>query len=400
MVLSAEWALSVGALAAMGAAGVICWWCTRLANRARDHVASAGDRAVALARLVGDLTHELNNLLTSLSGNAELLREDLGAGAARHREFDEIRRALARSITVSRSLNALGWRGRAGGAAVRLEPLFERLTHELRDRLPPGVRLELACQAHVEVAFDAGQLARVVTFLIEHAGHATPRRGAVAVDAAAVEREGRSWVAIHVRGGPRRRPQPASEPALSDGVELGVRIARAVVELRGGVLEEHVGPDGRTASTLLLPVAARERGDAAAAPAVDDRATVLVCEREPALRDVTCRTLRDAGYRVLDSAAPDDALRVAREHQGPLHLLLTDLALPGIGGDGLARELRRVHPGLGVLLVAGDAPGAQTSELQGPLRARLLRKPFGELRLLRELGELMQESRAQPRGGR
>src|SRR5205823_4146717 len=135
-----------------------------------------------------------------------------------------------------------------------------------------------------------------------------------------------------------------------------------------------------TAFHIYLPrsKASLPQGEVAGEPCAGQRGTetVLVVEDEAAVRALIGRTLRDCGYTVLEAARGPEALRLAEQHPGPIHLLVTDVVMPGLGGRQVAERLTALRPGVRVLFISGYTDEAVLRHgVQGSGMA-LLQKPF------------------------
>ncbi len=120
--------------------------------------------------------------------------------------------------------------------------------------------------------------------------------------------------------------------------------------------------------------------------------TVLLLEDEPAVRRATSRMLRSLGYVVLDTSRPTEAIALAREHAGPIDVLVTDVAMPEMSGMEAAREFRLVRPAAAVLFVSGYSKSAVTADNGAPLRH--LGKPFSKTELATALREALSSAPA------
>lgn len=159
---------------------------------------------------------------------------------------------------------------------------------------------------------------------------------------------------------------------------LGLRLAYEIAEQFGGMVDLTADAAGGSTVKILLPradaaVPLRELGDAAGLPTGTE--TILLVEDEKSLMSVASRLLSRLGYSVLSSSSAETALKHLESYEGPLHLLLTDLVLPGKDGLSLAATVTRLRPGVRVLLMSGYSP--ESLRLGGPgERPPLLEKPF------------------------
>jgi PAS domain S-box-containing protein len=373
----------------------------------------------AVGRLAGGIAHDFNNHLAVMLGNARFLREEIGRQPA-SAEGDESAEAIAdleRSAEhcsqLTRSLLAFSRR-----SPVSIRPLdVRRLIDEVADLvgplIPASIDLVVRAGDDVEsVAADSIQLQQVLVNLIVNARDAMPEGGRIELSAAmlyvevdeAVEislpRPGRYvelGVLDHGVGIARDVLEHIFEPfyttkELGKGTGLGLATAYGIVDQSQGIIDVESEPGRGTHFRVLLPVWRDEREAASADPVeaeTDASETVLVAEDEASVRRLLTRMLSSAGYQVLEGGNGREALDAADGHAGPVHVLVTDLSMPGMGGLELAEQLSASRPGLRVLVLSGDLGGLD-AELQTRVPgARCLQKPFGRDELLDVLQALL-----------
>jgi len=122
--------------------------------------------------------------------------------------------------------------------------------------------------------------------------------------------------------------------------------------------------------------------------------TILVAEDEEVVRRLLVELLRRAGYKVLDAANGVLALELARHYREPIHLLITDVAMPVMTGTELARQIGAVQPGLRILLISGYSDPAKVADVQEQTEVAYLRKPFAPRALLGQVRALLDAPRA------
>jgi CheY-like chemotaxis protein len=165
---------------------------------------------------------------------------------------------------------------------------------------------------------------------------------------------------------------------VGKGTGLGLATVYSLVRKIGGAIVVESSPGAGATFRIFLP---RVLGDAAPEPETEfapapakGSSTVLVVEDEPSVRRFTMAVLRNAGYELLEAANAEEALEVAGGHHGPIHLLLTDMVMPGLTGTELANHLRAIHPESRVLLVSGYSEALVDQELDESML--YLQKPF------------------------
>ncbi|MBW6400724.1 response regulator [Roseomonas sp. HJA6] len=365
------------------------------AEIARREAAEEGLRAAqrmeGLGRLTGGVAHDFNNLLTAILGTVRALERHLGA-----RTDERTRRLLSAAVAavdrgarLNASLLAFARRQPLVLATVDANALVQDFRPLLRRALDESVSLELSLDHRLPPCrADAAQLEAALLNLAINARDAMPRGGAIRIVtrrawlqeqalAGNLEAQPGPYVAIEVRdtgeGMPADVRDRAFEPFFTTkkdghGTGLGLSQVFGFVRQIGGHVAIQSTPRRGTTVTLYLPLgseieAAANRAAAAAAAAgaaqvSGEGVSVLVVEDEPAVRAVAVEMLMDAGFSVL--AAPDGptALQLLREGVA-VDILFSDVVMPGgMSGVDLARESRKLRPGIGVLLASGYAAEA------------------------------------------
>jgi len=178
------------------------------------------------------------------------------------------------------------------------------------------------------------------------------------------------------------------------GTGLGMAVVHGCVKQLGGSIEIYSEPELGTTIRIYIPSTEESSADPVPRPKkilMRGRGeTVLVVEDEEALLKLAVRVLARNGYVVHQALDGSDALRIIEQHEGPIHLLLTDVVMPGLSGKDLARSVREALPNIKVLYVSGYA--GEVIEQHGLVERseRLLQKPFSEADLLSAVGEILQ----------
>jgi CheY-like chemotaxis protein len=285
----------------------------------------------------------------------------------------------------------------------------------LRRVLGEDVELAVSLQPALwAVRCDRGQVEQVVLNLAMNARDAMPSGGKLSLQTANVEVDERltasrpwmrpgSYVRLSIRdSGHGMSPEVKAhlfEPffttkAVGKGTGLGLATVYGIVKQNGGYVLVDSEPGRGTVVELYLPrvagraVEASPHEDAVASTGSE---TVLVVEDDPQVREVTVRSLRSSGYRVLEAPGALEALEIAARG-GRLHLLLTDVMMPGLDGRTVANELRRDRPDLRVLYVSGHAEEVVVKRGVLDPGIEVLAKPFTPAVLLARVRQVLDRS--------
>ncbi len=356
-------------------------------------------RMESTGHLAGGIAHEFNNILTAILALAEFTAKELPAGGATHEDLEEIRQQATKGARLVKHLLAFSRRqvlrtevAHLGAIFQELEPLLQRLVSE-RVLLATDIALDTRA-----VEIDRAQLELVLLELISNASDAMETGGTLTVasrpvtvspgDAGAGVKPG-DYVQFTVQDtGIGIDPSFAArlvEPFYTtkgDGhTGLGLSMVDGVINQHGGALSFVSRPGHGTTVRILLPASVHvaKGRDNAPMPAGEYRGneTILVVEDETAVRNIICRSLRGRGYHVLEAKNGEDALLVAEKHNAPIHLVITDVVMPEMGGTELFQHLRRWYPTMRILFISGYAKGSIPDEALAPgAGSGFLPKPF------------------------
>ncbi len=358
-----------------------------------------------VGRLAGGVAHDFNNLLTAINGYAEMGILRAPPGDPIHRYLTEIRAAGERAAALTRRL--LGFSRKEAAHRQVLDPsaVLRETEGMLKRLIGEDVALKMFLDGGVGPVFaDRGHLEQVVMNLVVNARDAMPRGGAllvqtadvvVAPDEAGPDRDvpaGRYARLSVADTGCGMSPEVQArlfEPFFTTkdvgkGTGLGLATVRAIVDENGGLIRFTSEPGRGTEFRVYLPVVEGDLAEAAVAAAPPAPAatrgseTVLLVEDDPMVREFARDVLRDAGYAVLEARDGHEALEACRTHDGAIHVLVTDVVLPGMNGRDVAAQIAPMRPKTRVVFVSGYAPeflqdygldSAGVAFLQKPFRA-------------------------------
>ena len=370
-------------------------------------------RMEAVARLAGGIAHDYNNLLTVMLGSAEILLHDLPPAYARRDDLEQIKAAATRAAELTRQVLAFSRQQVLTPRLLDLTALVAGMERILQPLL--GGRVELTLQLGKgigAVRADPGQLEQAIVNVVLNAREAMPAGGRLTLatgdvevdDAFAREHDPMvpgHYVTLALRDtgvgmdeetrGHLFEPFFTTKPGRH-GAGLGLATTYGIVKQSGGYIWVESAPGEGSTFTIYLPWHAPLAAAGAAppaharAPAAGGGETVLVVDDEPAVRMVTKRILQRNGYAVLEASGGPEALRVLREHPGPIQLLLTDVIMPEMNGREVAERVRERRPGIKVMYMSAYSPEAIALDGLLDEGATFLRKPF-------EIGPLLQAVR-------
>ncbi|MET0226949.1 MAG: PAS domain S-box protein [Dokdonella sp.] len=364
-------------------------------NRSEEQLAHA-QRLEAIGQLTGGVAHDFNNLLTVISGNLQLLEDDDGFAADRGVIIQSALRAVGNGAALTRKLLAFARRQRLSPRAIALRAWLGELSVLLKRTLGETVVIRIECAANLPDVFaDPGELDAAVVNLALNARDAMPRGGELTIaatlhevgdDVATRELARGHYIAISVADtGIGMAPDVlarALEPffttkGVGKGSGLGLSMVYGFAKQSGGAMTIDSQLGYGTHATLYLPraPARQQETHAAERPAKSSGGeTVLVVEDEPDVRGIAVAFLRSLGYSSLVAATAEEALGLLREH-AKVEVLFSDIVLgSGMTGVDLAREARRLRPGLPILLASGYEHATLDGTAQDTLE--LLRKPY------------------------
>ncbi|MGO9229946.1 MAG: response regulator [Bryobacteraceae bacterium] len=353
-------------------------------------------RLEAIANMAGGLAHDFNNLLMVILGYAEELANGLVNDQDRERAT-EIKRAAMLAGSISRQFLTLSRRDASSTEVLAIDAVIGEIEPLIARSIGSGRRLTVELAAPEGwVRSDRNRLKQVFLNLALNARDAMPRGGEVRISSSPVSIDGHSppwrdcrpgsYVLIRVadsgQGMDAATLGRIFEPFFttkksSAGTGLGLAVVHAIITQSNGYIRATSEIGRGTTFEMLLPRA--EQPTKVAAPpkasAVDDSApTVLLVDDEDAVRRLMRGCLKREGYQLLEACDAEEAERVAKACPGPIHILVTDIVMPGMSGLELAERLKPLRPAMKTLFVSGC--GQDESRMAGVPPGELLAKPF------------------------
>ena len=371
-------------------------------RRALEQQLRQAQKMEAIGRLAGGIAHDFNNLLMVISGYSEFLLERLAHDAPLRAPAQEIANAAQRATSLTRQLLAFSRKQMLAPKIIDLNAIVTENLKMLNRVIGEDIDLEMVPGADLgAVKADPGQIEQVIMNLAVNARDAMPQGGKLTIQTAnatldenyarfhdPVKPGEYVMLAIHDTGSGMDAETQSHifEPFFTTkgpkGTGLGLSTVYGIIKQSGGYIWVETEPDKGTTFKIYLPLAT-EAGEqaplqAAAAASQPERGleTILVVEDESNLRRLVRQYLENQGYVVLEASGGAAAIRLAVAHAGPIHLLLTDVIMPGMNGRELAQRIASLRPTTKILFMSGYTENAIGHNGTLDAGINLLQKPF------------------------
>ncbi|HEY1838284.1 MAG TPA: ATP-binding protein [Rhizomicrobium sp.] len=368
----------------------------------------------AVGQLAGGVAHDFNNLLTVIIGNSDMLLMRHHAGDPSFREINEIRQTALRAANLITQLLAFSRQQTLQPRPLNLRDAFGDLAQLLRRLVGEGIKVELDQAADLWLVYaDGQQISNAIINLVVNARDAMPKGGSITIATAnetfasdsafgtAIMPAG-DYVRIEVADtGSGIAPEHLGKifdpffttKDVGQGTGLGLATVYGIVKQTGGYITVDSETGKGAAFRIYLP---RYRGDAAPVeaerPALRDitgQDTILLVEDEAPVRSFAARALTMRGYSVLEAPGGEEALEIVRNHTGTIHLVVTDVMMPGMDGPTMVRAVRRLRPEVQVIFMSGYAEEVFRKNDENASDLHFLPKPFGIKQLAAKVKDVL-----------
>jgi len=367
----------------------------------------------SVGRLAGGVAHDFNNALTVIQGYACFALEALPPDAPERADIQEVLKSADHAANLTRQLLAFSRSQILQPKVINLNDLILNMGKMLRRLTRENIELVTLPTPDLDAVYvDPGQMEQILVNLVVNASDAMPEGGTLTIETANVTLD-EDYALAHLAisgdyvmlavsdtgvGMTDEVKKRIFEPFFTTkekgkGTGLGLATVYGIVNQHGGNIYVYSEPGQGSTFKVYLP---RATGEAVELPIRVHQGdlprgheTVLVVEDEPAVRRLAVRALQRRGYTVLEAENGADALRIAREHGGDIHLLLADVVMPLLGGKRLADELRVMRPDVKCIFFSGYTDNAIVH--QGVLDAgtAFIQKPFTAATLARKVREVL-----------
>jgi PAS domain S-box-containing protein len=378
----------------------------------------------AVGQLAGGIAHDFNNLLMVIQSDSEVILRQLGTRHPLRRSAEGIREAAEQAATLTRQLLAFSRKQVLAPKVLDLNATVAGVHKILQRLIGEPIALVMAPGPHLgRVKADPGQIEQVIMNLAVNARDAMPDGGQLTVETANLDLDEISalhpgappgrYVTMVVRdtgcGMDAETQARLFEPFFTTkepgkGTGLGLSTVYGIVKQSGGHIWVESAPGRGTTFRICLP-----RVEASAAPVEDPRAetrraksagaqTILLVEDAVRVRDVVREILEMSDYAVLEASHGAEALVVSGRHQGPIHLMITDVVMPGMSGSELAQRLISLRPETKVLYMSGYTDDAIVRHGVLAADTPFLPKPFSPDALTRKVRDVLDGPSPRPVG--
>ena len=388
---------------------------TEAALRSTEEQFRQAQKLEAIGRLAGGVAHDFNNLLTAMLGHTQLVLERLSDADPMRADLEQVRRGAERAAQLTRQLLAFSRRQVLQPKVIDLNVVVADLRVMLERLIGETINIETALDPDLgRVRADPGQIGQVVLNLVVNARDALPAGGTIHLKtcneqitrAQAMSYPYRvdagDYVVLEVSdtgtGIPSEVLPQIFEPFFTTkdagkGSGLGLSTVFGVVKQSGGYVWASSG-DGRTTFKVCLPRVQDPLERTLPAPRAatahrDNSEVILLVEDEAGVRALAQRILERGGYRVLSASTGTDALKLCREHDGDIDLLLTDVIMPGMNGREVARQVQAMRPSIRVLFTSGYTRAAILDRDLAGMGVEFIEKPFEAQQLLAKVRALL-----------
>jgi two-component system cell cycle sensor histidine kinase/response regulator CckA len=373
----------------------------------------------AVGRLAGGIAHDFNNMLTAILGFSELVQYRVDDRPEVLADVAEIRKAGERASLLTRQLLAFSRKQPMAREVLDVGAVLADLRKMIGRIVGEDIELSVVTAPDVwQVVADPGQIEQVLMNLVVNARDALPKGGRLTITAENADLD-KGFAHRHAGAAPGPyvsitvqdsgcgmsadtlahvfEPFFTTKP-VSHGTGLGLSTVYGIVKQNSGYVDIQSQLGMGTTVTVFWPrrddrqIAPLSRTDAPPR-ALSGTETILLVEDDAGIRGLMRRTLEPYGYRVLESEDVSDALAIAAAHEHEIHLLLSDVIMPGLNGPDVAQRIVAHRPDIKILYVSGFPDSLLSEQDQTRRRVRFLAKPFTPQALANKVRECLDAPR-------
>jgi PAS domain S-box-containing protein len=368
----------------------------------------------AVGHLAGGVAHDFNNMLTAIIGYSQLIQLRLDQGSRLSREVGEIEKAGRRAASLTSQLLAFSRKQVLQPKVIDLNEAISDIDKMLRRLIGENIdHVTIAGPELGRVKADPGQLEQILVNLALNSRDAMPQGGKLTIETMNVHLD-EDYASTHAEvvagqyvmlavsdtghGMDAKTMSRIFEPFFTTkergrGTGLGLSMVYGIVKQSGGHVWVYSEPGQGTTFKIYLPTIDEAVGagdvEMVASGALLGSETILLVEDEEMVREFAHTALETYGYTVLEAASPVEALEVSRGYSGLIHLMLTDIIMPGITGRELTERLSHLRPEMKVLYMSGYTDDAIVRHGVLDADTPFLQKPFAPDMLARKARQVL-----------
>jgi signal transduction histidine kinase/ActR/RegA family two-component response regulator len=370
----------------------------------------------AIGLLAGGVAHDFNNLLAVINGYSDLLLERADIPVSDRRSLEQIKQAGGSAASLTRQLLMLSRQQVVEPVVLNINQTVGNLDKMLRRLIKENIQFSFVLDAQLDrVKADPGQIEQIVLNLVVNARDAMPHGGTLRIQTKNVEKSSPQagpggspsrFVLLEVTdtgtGMDAQTQAHMFEPffttkAVGKGTGLGLATVYGIVKQSNGHIEVQSALGRGSSFQVYLPaeaqaIAALEPGKDSSEPSFSGE-TVLVVEDAAPLRDLVCQALSISGCNVLSAPEAQEALRILGQQKGVIHMLITDVIMPGMNGPALAKQVRAMRPEIKILYMTGYSGEFVRSDMLIP-GVSFIQKPFTPADLRRKIRKMLADKPA------
>jgi signal transduction histidine kinase/ActR/RegA family two-component response regulator len=365
----------------------------------------------AIGLLAGGVAHDFNNLLAVINGYSDLLLERADLPDSDRRSLEQIKQAGNSAASLTRQLLMLSRQQVVEPVVLNINRTVGNLDKMLRRLIKENIEFSFVLDPLLDsVKADPGQIEQIVLNLVVNARDAMPNGGALRIQTKNVEKTAAEvgpgvspgrFVLLEVTdtgtGMDQQTQSHIFEPffttkAVGKGTGLGLATVYGIVKQSSGHIEVQSKLGRGSSFQIYLP--AEAQASTALEPGKDTSEatfsgeTVLVVEDAEPLRALICEALSASGCNILSAPDGQEALRLLNQQKGAIHLLVTDVIMPGINGPALAKQVRELRPDIKILYMTGYSGEFVRSDMLIP-GVSFIQKPFTPADLRRKIRKML-----------
>ncbi|MBW2572837.1 MAG: response regulator [Deltaproteobacteria bacterium] len=370
----------------------------------------------AIGTLAGGVAHDFNNLLTSILGNSELALAKIDLDDPLHEEIEEIKNAGQRAAALTRQLLIFSRKQIIQPRILNLNEIISDIKKMLVRMIEEHIELKMNYAPDLQsVNIDPTQIEQVVFNLAANARDAMPSGGTLTIETENLElnekhfqrplidKEPGPYIKLSIRdngvGMDEETQTHIFEPffttkEIGKGTGLGMSTVYGIVKQNGGFIQVDSEKGRGTTFEIYLPAVegSTEPKTMPSHEVSPGSESVLVVEDDHSLRKLVCNILEKYGYQVQEAPNGEEALKVIAENEKPIHLLVTDVIMPGMGGRMLAERLQSQQPDIKVLFMSGYMDQTISHQDLSAAELNFIEKPFSPQKLANKIREILDQN--------